>query len=112
MRPSLFQFAVGKNTSSRATIQAVFFRRVWAGFELQFPLYSFTEAVQKPVGLPGLILIQILLGNIIFRYFVSVDFPFVGVVSALHTLDHAGLEGISFFNQLVYTFRIRPFAIR
>jgi hypothetical protein len=53
-----------------------------------------------------LILIQILVGNVIFRDLVSVDFPGILIVGFLDSRYRIGFKGISFFHQLIDAFRI------
>ena len=53
------------------------------------------------------VFVQVLLGDIVFRDFVGVDFFFVGVVGFFDTRYRARLEGVSFFYQFVDAFRIR-----
>src|SRR6266436_2455833 len=57
----------------------------------------------------SLVLIAILAGNIILGDFMRVNFAPVGVAGVLYALHRFGLEGVSFFEQLVHTFRIRTF---
>jgi hypothetical protein len=50
---------------------------------------------------------QILAGNIVLRHLMCANFPLVSVPGVFHALHHLGLERVSFFEQLVYTFGIR-----
>ena len=57
----------------------------------------------------SLLFIQIFARNIILGHLVGVDFPCIGIVGVFHALEYLRLEGVSFFEQLVDTLRIRTF---
>src|SRR5258705_1073064 len=68
-----------------------------------------TVASRQSSAQGRLVFVQIFAGDIILRYFVGVDFAFVSGV--FHSLHDTCLERISFFDELVHTFRICTFTV-
>lgn len=58
-------------------------------------------------SVPELVLVQVLIGNIVFRNLMGVYFPRILIVGFLHAGHRARLKNVSFFNQLIDAFRIR-----
>jgi len=53
------------------------------------------------------LLVEVFLGNIIFRHLARVDFFLVGAIRLFDPSHSAGFEHISFSGQLIYAFRVR-----
>jgi len=53
-----------------------------------------------------LVFFEVFFRNIVFRRFMRVNFPLVGVIGAFYTGHRVGLKCISFLNQLAHTFGI------
>src|SRR5215813_4356615 len=58
------------------------------------------------------LIVQVLLGDIIFRHFAGGDFRNAGVIGIFHPLNDLGFKSITLFHQLFYAFRISAFDIR
>ena len=55
----------------------------------------------------GLVLVEIFLGHIVFRYFMGVNFFLVRAIGLFNSGDGARFKEVPFFHQLINAFRVR-----